>query len=184
MILLQSVQQITVKMRKQSLSMNRDLVFHLFYSEAYSYIINTNMIFIYIWNNESINMIISWHAHLDNLADYKEEECYADIIKNLEFVIFHTSRSVTKISETHLSNDIIIYDDKFNKVIALITVVKVYSDLWQDCEKTVNISESNYLQVFLKTNWKQNMIKLLKQIYLLDKEACWLIDNKFDELHH
>ena len=83
-----------------------------------------------------------------------------------------------------LANEITIYDNKSNKVTALTAVVKTYSDLWHDCERMMNISEINYLQMSLKENWEQNVTKLLKQVYLLDEKAQWLVNEKFDELHH
>ena len=62
-----------------------------------------------------------------------------------------------------LFNSIIIYD-KFNNtdVAVLIAIVKIYLDLWYDYDRTVNISKSNYLQIFLKKNWMLKVIKLLK----------------------
>ena len=62
--------------------------------------------------------------------------------------------------------------------------MQTYLNLWQNCDKIMNISESDYLQIFLKKNWKKKVIKLLKWIYSLNKKAHQLIDEKFDELHH
>ena len=85
--------------------------------------------------------------------------------------------------KTWLANDITIYNDKSNKVVILTAVIKIYLNLWCNHRRTVNILKTDYLQMSFKKNWKQKMMKLLKQIYSLNKEACQLINNKFDELH-
>ena len=47
----------------------------------------------------------------------------------------------------------------------------------------MNISELNYLQVSLKTNWKEETVKLSKQIYFLSENVRQLVNDKFDKLH-
>ena len=176
MISSQSVYQIRVKIDK-SLFKDRDLIFYSIYLKIYDYIVDTNIIFIYVQNNRSINIIISQHICLSNIAKYKEENCYAVSIKNINFVMYKSLiKSITQMFETQLANNITIYGDKLSKVITLKTIVKIYSDLWHDCEKTVNISESNYLQILLKENWAQKMIKFSKQVYSLRKKAQKLVN--------
>ena len=157
-----SVYQIRVKTDK-SFFEDRDLVFYLIYSEIYNYIVDINMIFVHVQNNRSINMIISWHICLSNIAEYKEESCYAVSIKNIDFAVYKSSiKSVIKMFKICLFNEITIYSNKINKVAALTAVVKIYLDLWHDCDRIINISELNYLQISLKKNWMKKVTKLSK----------------------
>ena len=61
--------------------------------------------------------------------------------------------------------------------------MNTYSDLWHNHDRIINISESDYLQIFLKKNWMKKVTKLLKQIYSLNNEAWKLVNSKFDELY-
>ena len=183
-IFLWFIQQVMIKTEKQFLFNNRNLIFHLSYSETLAYIVDANMSFIYVQNNESINMIVSHHICFNNISEYKEENCYTVSIKNVNFVIYKLLiRLIIQISEMWLINEITIYGNKSDKVTALIAIVKIYLDLWHDHRKTVNILETNYLQMLFKENWEQNAAKLLKQVYLLDEKAQQLINKKFDKLH-
>ena len=142
------------------------------------------MIFIYVQNNRSIDMIISQHICLSNVAEYKEESCYAVNIKNIDFVMYKSlTRSVIEMFEICLFNEITIYSNKINKVAALTAVVKIYLDLWHNHDKIINILESDYLQISLKKNWMKKVIKLSKQVYSLNDEAQKLVNSKFDELY-
>lgn len=123
----QSIYQITIKIEHQSLSMNRDLIFHSSYSETFEHIVNTNITFVHVQNDEFINMIILQHTCLDNITEYEKEDCYVKNTENVEFVIFHLSKIIS-MSETHLDNEIIIYSE-LNSVTILVIVAKTYSDL-------------------------------------------------------
>ena len=88
MISSQFIQQISVKTEKQSFLKDRDLIFQSFYSEVYSYIVDANMFFVYIQNNELINMIIQQYVHLDSIIDYKKEDCYTVSIENINIAVY------------------------------------------------------------------------------------------------
>ena len=129
MISLQSVYQIRIKTDKFFFE-DSDLIFHSIYSEIYNHIVNTNIIFVYVQNDESINMIILQHIHLDNIAEYKKENCYAVSIENIDLVMYKSLiRLIIQIFKTQLANNIMIYNNKLNKVVTLKTVIKIYSDL-------------------------------------------------------
>ena len=181
-ILLQSIHQVKIKTDTLLLS-DRDLVFHLFYPDALKHIVDVNMSFVHIQNDRSTDMMIQQHAHLSVVAEYEEEKCYTDSIENLKLAVLpKCALKHVDMLEICLLNEVTIYGNKVREVTALISVMKTYSDLWHDCERTVDILKSDYLQVPLKSDWKTT--KLSKQIYSLEEEAHWLVDEKFDELHH
>ena len=122
------------------------------------------------------------HTYMKIVTAYKKESCYVVSIKNVDLVVHKSSaKLIVQMFKICLFNEITIYGEKLIKVIVLTTVVKTYSDLWHDCRKTVNILESDYLQVLFKQDWENT--KLSKWIYLLDNKACWLVNKKFDELY-
>ena len=183
MISSQSVYQIRIKTDK-FFSEDRDLVFHSIYSEIYDHIVDMNMIFIYVQNDKSINIIISQHICLSNVAKYKEESCYTVSIENIDLAVYKLSiKLIVKMFEICLFNEITIYNNKINEVAVLTAVMKTYSDLWHNHDRIVNISESDYLQISLKKNWIKKVTKLSKQVYLLSDEAWKLVNSKFDELY-
>ena len=142
------------------------------------------MSFIHIQNDLSIIVTVSCHMCLDMMSEYKDKECYTVNIENIDLIIYKSpTRLIIKMFEICLFNKITIYDNKINKVTALTAVMKTYLDLWHNCDRIINISESDYLQISLKKNWMKKVIKLLKWIYSLNDEAWKLVNSKFDELY-
>lgn len=127
-------------------------------------------------------MTLSHYVCLNVITEYEKEDCYADSIENLKINMFHQSKSVN-MSETCLFNSIIIYDDKNNEIVMIAAVIKFYLILWKNHRNTVDILKSNYLQVLLKADYKNELLKLLKQIYSLKDKTHCLVDDKFDKLH-
>ena len=137
---------IMIKTEKQPLSNDQDLVFNLFYLNAFSYIVDANLFFIHIQNDLSVSIILFCHTKLKLITEYKEEDCYTDSIENLELVTLskHIS-TIVDMFKMHLFNNITIYRNKFIKVVIFIVIIQTYSKLWHDHNNTVSISEINYL---------------------------------------
>ena len=129
------------------------------------------MFFIYVQNNLFISMTLFYHICMKIITAYKKESCYIINIKNINLAVHRSSaKSVVQMFKIYLFNEITIYGERLIKVIVLITVMKTYLDLWHNHRRTINISESDYLQVLFKQDWENT--KLSKQIYFLDDEAC------------
>ena len=123
-ISVQFIHSITIKMKKQSLSNDWDLIFNPFYLDTSSHIVDANLFFIHIQNDSSVLIILFHHIKLEIVTEYKEEDCYTDSIENLELIILlkHILTAVD-MSETHLFNSIIIYENKSVKVAVLIIII-------------------------------------------------------------
>ena len=180
-ILSNVLHQIFIKIERQLLSANQDLIFTFTYQDVYNHVVDANISFVHVQNDLSNAVTLSCHTYLDVISEYEEKECYTVSIENINLAVHRSlTRSDNQMSEICLSNDITIYSTPTN-VAAIADVIKTYSDLWHDCRRTVDIFERNYLQVPLKKNWETT--KLLKWVYLLSDEARWLVNEKFDELH-
>ena len=152
--------QISIKIKRQLLSANQDLIFIFTYQDIYNYIVDANISFVYVQNNLSIAVTLSCHTYLDVISEYKKKECYTASIKNVDLAVHRSLiRLNNQIFKICLLNSITIYNTSAN-VAAIIDVIKIYSDLWHNHKKIINIFERNYLQVFFKKNWKTT--KLLK----------------------
>ena len=145
--------QISIKIDKKSLSTDWDLIFSSIYHDVIDHIVDFNFSFVHIQDDTSIFWTIQWYVCLSVVIKYKEKDCYADSIKNLKIIILseNVARHVD-LSKTYLNNRITIYSNRLNKVATLTVMMQTYSNLWQDHDKIMNISESDYLQIFLKKN--------------------------------
>ena len=147
----QSIHSVSIKIDHQLLLLNQDFIFNSSYSKTLKHIVDTNMFFIYVWNDLSISMTLSHHIKLKMIVKNDEKDCYVSSIKDFKFAALWPSKQ-TDMPETQLVNDITIYDNKSDKVAALTAVMKIYLDLWCNYKKTVNILKTDYLQMSLKKN--------------------------------
>ncbi len=178
-----SVTRVPVK-SAVALPRGRDLVFRPTYHGAYNHIVDAEASFVHVRNDRAIPTVIPRHARLGVVADYEEEGCYRAAIEDVDFAAYTkpmtTAKTKLEMPETRLPNGVTIYG-KNNDTFTISRVVDAYPDIWEDRGRTVDIPESDYLQVPLRSDWEKE--KLSKRVYPLGDEARRLVDEKFDKLH-
>ena len=75
-LLLNTMTRLSVELRTSTPLSNRDYLFKLSYLEAYAYIVNANIPFIYVKNNTNSAIIISRYTGLETLVEYNAEYYY------------------------------------------------------------------------------------------------------------
>ena len=77
MILLSNtVTRLSIELRIFTPLLNRDYLFKLSYLEAYAYIVDANIFFIYVKNNTDSAIIISRYTGLETLIEHNAEYYY------------------------------------------------------------------------------------------------------------
>ena len=77
MVLLSNIiTRLSIKLRTSTLLPDRDYLFKPSYLEAYAYIVDANILFIYVKNNTDSVIIISRYTDLETLIEYNVEYYY------------------------------------------------------------------------------------------------------------
>ena len=84
--------------------------------------------------------------------------------------------------ETQLPNGITIYG-KEEYVDIMRKVTEENSRIWEDIGDTIDLPESEWLQVPITTDWQSSSAKLGNKVYPLTSEARKLMDEKFNKMH-
>ena len=112
-------------------------------------------------------------------TDLTELAIVDEVFHNTAAAIINASAIVSQVSlKITMSNDITVYNDSstYNRIF---TVADAYSTVWKSANEVVNVSENQWMSIFIISNAKSKFAK----IYLLSSENRRFVNKKFDLLH-
>lgn len=194
---------VEVSLRGKEPLPDRDFLFEPSINGVYTHLVDTNFNFVTVRNDRTSPLVIPRHHRVGSVVEYEAEEGYpvdvenhslaakADPIKDpmvADFTNLLNPKSVIgKVEvdpslETKLPNGITIYG-KSEYVEAMRRISEENPRIWEDSGDTIDLPESEWLQVPISTDWQASSAKLGNKVYPLTAEARKLVDEKFDKMH-
>ena len=152
---------------------------------------NSRLDIVQNYEEENCYAIFANHNHLTIEISRMKKTCHLEIDALVVYVATLTTKSkhstmiaedlvITMRSSTkHITLTSIIVYDIMNTRDQLIAIAKSYSLLWQDIDRTIDVSEKDWMSITLKSDVNIEAAK----IYLLEPEDREFVNKKFNKLH-
>ena len=157
-------------------------------NDILSHIVNVNFFCVYIKNTSDDTIIILRRCRLKMLQEYENKRCYLVFSNDAHFVakqwITHTKKFTVRVlltasvKKTSLSNKIIIYET-LKTAFILTKIVNLYSKLWTNDGKIINVSFDRWMLINLKLNTKVAVAR----VYSLESKEKQIVNQKFNKLY-
>lgn len=184
---------------------DRDFLFEPEVDGVYSHFVDANFHFVNVRNDTASPLVIPRHHRVGSVVEYEAEESYQIDLENhslaakppqekepmmADFTKLLNPKSavgIGKVSidpslETRLPNGITIYGSE-EHVGIMRRITEENPRIWEDTGDTIDLPESEWLQVPITTDWQSSSAKLGNKVYPLTPEARALVDEKFDKMH-
>ena len=176
--------KLSIDLRDDSI-LDKDYLFEFNFSNTYAHIVDVFVWFVYVKNDFNTSLEISRHAHMNQLVEFEKQDCYQissedhvwAINENIKIDTFENN------SQSKLINEMNVYDD-FDEVVKLQSFVDEFVILWENTNKTINLSKNEWMTISLSSDWNSiHVSRIDHKIYSLDERDRLVIDKKFDKLH-
>jgi len=163
---------------------------------VYAHVVDSTMSFVKVKNSTPRPVKLSRHARLGTIVEYNGHGCYmvspeAESLATCGWRVSDQSDSTSQSSETQISpartdpnkehqlpNGVTVYGDD-DSASALASLVANFEDVFTDAGKTVDIPESQWMPIKLKTGAQPKASK----VYPLGQKDRQVVDSTFDKLH-
>ena len=176
--------KLSIDLRDDSI-LDRNYLFELNFSNIYAYIVDVFVWFVYVKNDFNTSLKTFRHAHMSQLVEFEKQNCYQINFENHVWAINENIRNDTfeNNSQSQLANEINVYDN-FDEVIKLQSLVDEFVILWENTNKTINLSKNEWMTISLNSDWNSiHVSRINHKIYSLDERDHLVIDKKLDKLH-
>ena len=202
-IVISSLTELTISIHKID-AFNNDYIFEFDQANffIYAHVINANIKVVLIRNDNFTAIKISRNLRLEKIIKMNYSNVclmnfsVAELIlrrfkiehkqfywnKILKVYNFAVSDVISSFSDdTVLFNEVIIYNSSQSTVKVFFKLVQNYFILWNNHD-FANLSEKNWMRIFLKTNWKFKIKEKIK-MYSVEIKNKEIIDKTFNKLH-
>ena len=191
---------VAVSLRGKGLLPDRDFLFEPEMNGVYAHFVDSTFDFVSVRNDTASPLVMPRHHRIGSVIEYEAEESYPIDVEShslaakaspdkepriAELTTLLTPKSaVSKTTvdpclETKLPNGITIYG-KPEHVEIMRRISEENPRVWEDTGDTIDLPESEWLQVPITTDWQSSSAKLGNKVYPLTPEARAVVDEKFD----
>lgn len=200
-----STGRIEVSLKGKQPLPDRDFLFEPDMEGVYSHFVDADFGFVSVRNDTASPRVVPRHQRVGSIVEYEAEESYQIDVENhslaakapqeKEPTVDHFTKllnpksaiGIGKVTidpslETRLPNGITIYGSQ-EHVEIMRRLTEENPRIWEDTGDTIDLPESEWLQVPITTDWQSSSAKLGNKVYPLTPEARALVDEKFDKMH-